>query len=79
MTFLFEIKRALCEVMDIVAKRIIINKINKKVLYVNGSDLQFVSILMPTGIVNPEANVDQRVQDRYKEFITIIYGQRCSS
>ena len=58
---LFKIKRALCEIMDIDAKRIMIDKISKKVLYVNGSDILLVNTLMPTGVVKWEADVDQRV------------------
>ena len=39
---LFKVKRAIREVMDADPKRLVIDKINKKVFNVDGSDLQLI-------------------------------------
>ena len=57
--------------MDIDAKLININKVCKNIIYVNGTDLQPVCSAMPSGIMIWESDIDQRVQDRFKELIGI--------
>ena len=42
MKLLFKMKRTICEIMECDAKRIVIDKSEKKTFYVNGSDLQFI-------------------------------------
>ena len=64
---LFKVKQAICEVMDADPKRLVIDKINKKVFKVDGSDLQLVCTMMASGIIKWEDNVDMRVQNRFKE------------
>ena len=66
---LFKVKRAICEVMDADPKRLVIDKINKMVFNVDGSDLQLVCTMMASGILKWEDSVDMRVQNPFKELI----------
>ena len=67
---LFTVKRAICEVMDPDPKRLVIDKIIKKVFNVDGSDLQLICAMMASGTVKWEDNVDTRVLNRFKELAT---------
>ena len=51
---LFKVKQAICEVMDADPKRLVINKINKNVFNVDGSDLQLIVTMMISGAVKWE-------------------------
>ena len=56
--------------MDADPKRLVIDKINKKVFNVDGSELQLICTMMASGIVEWEENVDMRYKNRFKELVT---------
>ena len=76
---LFNVKGAICQVMDADPKRLVIDKINNKVFNVDGSDLQLICTMTASGIIKYEDNVDMLVQNRFNELITNYYGARRSS
>ena len=55
--------------MDIDPKRVVIDKINKKVFNVDGSNFQLICMMMTSGIVSWEDNMNTRVQIRFEELI----------
>ena len=57
----------MCEVMDADPKRLVIDKINKKIFNVDESDLQLICTMMASGVVKWEDNLDMRIQNRFKE------------
>ena len=66
---LFKAKRAICEVMAIDGNRVVIHKIQKKIFFVDGSELRPVCQLSKDGTMQFESNIEQVVQDRYTALI----------
>ena len=62
-----KVKRAICETMDVDGSQIVIGKNDKKVLNVHGSDLQLIASLMPSGTIQWEAEIDEKIKVRYAE------------
>ena len=53
--------------MDVDQKRFVIDEVNKKVFNADGFDLKLLNIMMASGIIEWETNMDMRVQNRFKE------------
>ena len=66
---LSKVKRAICESMVIDGNRVVINKIQKKIFFVDGSELRPVCQLNKDGTMQFESNIEQVVQDRYTALI----------
>ena len=61
---LFEIKTAICEVTHSNASQIVLNKIEKKVYFVDGSELRLVCKLMPSGNMDLEEDIDETIRTK---------------
>ena len=45
--------------------KMIVNKIYKNVYFVNGSELQLICELMPSGIMEWESDIDEIIRTKY--------------
>ena len=62
---LFKAKRALCSTMNLDGTQVVVNKITKKVYYVEGFELRLICEYLPIGIMRWSPDVIQTVQDAY--------------
>ena len=62
---LFKVKRAICEINDVDGVRIVVHKNDKKVFYVEDSELRLVCKLFPNGSMQWDNDVEQSVRDKY--------------
>ena len=62
-------KRAICETMDVDGSQIVIHKKTMKIFNIHGSDLQLIASLMPSGTIQLEAEVDEKIKARYIELV----------
>ena len=62
---LFKAKRAICEINDVDGARIVLHKNDKKVFYVEGSELRLVCKLLPNGSMQWDNDIEQSVRDKY--------------
>ena len=69
---LFKAKRAICEINDVDGTRIVEYKNNKKVFYVEGSELRLVCKLFPNGSMQWNNDIEQSVRDKY---LTLMAGR----
>ena len=66
---LFEVKRVIYELKNIDGSKILISKTDKKVFFVEGTELRLVSGLLPSGTMQWESFVDNDVQERYNQLM----------
>ena len=69
---LFKAKRVLCSTMNLDGTQVVVNKITKKLYYVEGSELRLVCELLPSGVMQWTPDVIQSVQDAYA---TLMVGR----
>ena len=69
---LFKAKRALCSTMNLDGTQVVVNKITKKLYYVEGSELRLICELLPSGVMQWTPDVIQSVQDAYA---TLMVGR----
>ena len=66
---LFKAKRVLCSTMNLDGTQVVVNKITKKLYYVEGSELCLICELLSSGVMQWTPDVIQSVQDTYATFM----------
>ena len=67
---LFKAKRAICETNDVDGIQIVVHKNDKKVFYIEGSELRLVCQLFPNGSMQWDNDIEQSVRDKYLTLMT---------
>ena len=62
---LFKLKNAIFEVTHHDASQIVLNKIEKKIYFANGSELRLVCKLIPSGDMECEEEIDETIRAKY--------------
>ena len=65
LALLFKAKRVICEINDVDGTLIVVDKNDKKVFYVEGSELLLVCKLLPNGSMQWDNDIEQAVRDKY--------------
>ena len=55
--------------MNLDGTQVVVNKITKKLYYVEGSELRLICELLPSGVMQWTPDVIQSVQDAYATFM----------
>ena len=66
---LFKAKRAICECLTFDGVRVVINKTDKKIFYVDGTEFKFICDMSSNGTMQWISEVVQEVRDRYAALI----------
>ena len=66
---LFKVKNSICEITHHDAFQIAVNKIDKKVYFVDDSELRLVCKLMPSGNMEWEEEIDETIRAQYVSLI----------
>ena len=69
---LFKAKREICETNNVDGSQIVMHKSDKKVFYIEGSELRLVCQLLPNGTMEWDKVIEQEVRDRY---LTLMVGR----
>ena len=64
---LFKAKRAICECLTVDGARVVINKNDRKVFYVEGMELKQICEMTSNGMMQWSPEVVKEVRDRYTE------------
>ena len=68
---LMKVKRAICETMQVEGEQIVIGMADKKVFCINGTDLQFLATLMPSGVIQWELEVCEAVMIKHNCLVVL--------
>ena len=64
---LYKVNRAICKVMGTDDNQIMVSKVDKKVFFVEGTELRLICSLMPSGSMTWDPIIIQQVKERHEE------------
>ena len=67
---LYEVKRIICEISNFDGTQIVVSKPDKKVFFVECTELRLVCSILSSGVVQWVSYVDKHVVDRYNEIMS---------